>query len=361
MALSDRLTSGLARLGRIAAGCSAALSHFMVCGAVAIGAVSASTGQEKATVGEPRVIKVRTLLLPETEAADTGNAALERVAERRSRRTSKPAPEAPVEKQPSPAEAPKEPEPPPAPPTTQPTLPEAPPVTSWTDAEVAAALAQCVKLLAPIKAEVEPQPPVRSGQCGTPAPVLLKRIGKDLLPLQPAAMTNCAMVGALHTWVEEVLQPAAQELLGSPVAKLVGTASYVCRNRNGDINGPISEHAFANAFDISGFVLADGRTVSVLADWGPVARDKVPATPVPATTPSPVPPVARQKASPSALAGPKPSVAPPPELSQASQFLRRIHAQSCRHFGTVLGPESNDAHRNHLHLDLKSRRRPFCE
>ena len=43
-------------------------------------------------------------------------------------------------------------------------------------------------------------------------------------------------------------------------------------------------------------------------------------------------------------------------------FLRDVHAGACRIFGTVLGPEANEAHRNHLHLDLARRRRSaFCE
>jgi hypothetical protein len=46
----------------------------------------------------------------------------------------------------------------------------------------------------------------------------------------------------------------------------------------------------------------------------------------------------------------------------AARFLRRIHAGGCGPFGTVLGPESNEAHRNHLHLDLAPRKRSaFCE
>ena len=362
MALRERLHPHLARFGRIAASGSAGLSHFALGGAVAMGLLTAFAPAEVPAPLEPRVIKVRTLLIPESEAADTDtrNGALERVAESRSRRSAKAKREpTPAAKEPEQA-APKE-LPPPPQPLPQHPPPEVTPAPAWTDAEVAAALAQCVKLLGPVMAEVEPQAPVRNGECGTPAPVLLKRIGKDAIPLQPPAMTNCLLAAKLYSWVEDVLQPAARELLGSPVAKLVGTASYVCRNRNGDPNGPISEHAFANALDISGFMLADGRIINVLADWGPVARDKLPATPTPATTPSPAPAIPRQKAAPSALAGPKQSVPPPADLSPNAQFLRRVHAKSCGLFGTVLGPEANEAHRNHLHLDMKSRRRAFCE
>ena len=43
-------------------------------------------------------------------------------------------------------------------------------------------------------------------------------------------------------------------------------------------------------------------------------------------------------------------------------FLRRLHRGACATFGTVLGPEANDAHRDHFHFDLAPRRRAaFCE
>ena len=45
-----------------------------------------------------------------------------------------------------------------------------------------------------------------------------------------------------------------------------------------------------------------------------------------------------------------------------TQFLRSIHASACKIFGTVLGPEANDAHKNHFHLDMAERKSgSFCE
>ena len=37
-------------------------------------------------------------------------------------------------------------------------------------------------------------------------------------------------------------------------------------------------------------------------------------------------------------------------------FLRKTHETACSIFSTVLGPEANEAHRNHLHFDLAPRR-----
>jgi len=43
-------------------------------------------------------------------------------------------------------------------------------------------------------------------------------------------------------------------------------------------------------------------------------------------------------------------------------FLRAAHETACKRFGTVLGPEANEAHRNHFHLDMAKRRNGnYCE
>jgi hypothetical protein len=46
-----------------------------------------------------------------------------------------------------------------------------------------------------------------------------------------------------------------------------------------------------------------------------------------------------------------------------SAFLRAVQEAACKRFKTVLGPESDKAHRNHFHIDLAERRNDFriCE
>lgn len=359
-------------------------------------------------------------------------------------------------------------------PGTAPPEPPAP-LTKWSEAETAAALRECLALLAPIAAGLDVSEPMRAGDCGSPAPVLLRSVGSaSRIEMKPAATLNCRMVAKLHDWVETTLQPAARAELGSPVVRIIGSSGYSCRNRYGLANAPISEHAFANAIDIGGFVLADGRTVSVLGAWGPTARDttrdkdatKLAKSAKPAATelrtkvaaaaeaashpPAHASAAERQPASPerpsgsqriasaskqplpgrSALGNPPPSPAdaaraaseihgpaapaagsgaddlPPAlpgskdaarskdatkardaamkdaerarkaaedaaakdakdkereaekaKLAEAqSRFLKRLHSGACRTFATVLGPEANEAHRNHFHFDLKERR-----
>ena len=82
--------------------------------------------------------------------------------------------------------------------------------------------------------------------------------------------------------------------------------SYNCRNVAGSDRR--SAHAQANAVDVSGFVLADGRRITVLGNW----TQGTPAE---------------------------------------RQFLRLVANSACKRFGTVLGPEYNPAHRNHFHVE----------
>lgn len=44
---------------------------------------------------------------------------------------------------------------------------------------------------------------------------------------------------------------------------------------------------------------------------------------------------------------------PDPEVKA---FLREAHEAACRIFGTTLGPEANDDHRNHFHIDMAQRK-----
>jgi hypothetical protein len=175
-------------------------------------------------------------------------------------------------------------------------------------------------------------------------------------------------------------------------------------------NAKLSQHALANAIDIGGFKLADGRAIKVLKGWGLTERDKIALAkakakaeaeakakaaadakaarakgtdakqkadvadaahsdkrPVPVTQASLTLSPAKKDAAASAAEG-KPAAekaaapADPPKPTAENLFLRAIHDGACKDFGTVLGPEANDPHRNHFHLDLIPRRRhAICE
>jgi hypothetical protein len=69
------------------------------------------------------------------------------------------------------------------------------------------------------------------------------------------------------------------------------------------------------------------------------------------------------KATSVAVAPPSPPpVATEPVADPKSLFVKHVHDAACKDFGTVLGPEANEAHKNHFHLDMKARRRSsFCQ
>ena len=140
-------------------------------------------------------------------------------------------------------------------------------------------------------------------------------------PLAPGGLVmQCPLAVRYVIWDRQVLQPAAQEIFGSKVARVGNAGSYSCRRIYGqtDPSAKPSEHARANALDIGSMTLEDGRTVSVLADWDGTG----------------------------------------PRGAEGQGFLYRIRNGACRVFSTVLSPDYNEAHANHLHLDGAPR--PLC-
>lgn len=256
---------------------------------------------------------------------------------------------------------------------TEPPVPE-----TWSADEIAAAEQLCENLLGGVAAEVDRLDPLRSGSCGTPKPVLLRRIGSgEGLALEPPATTNCAITARLYQWFETVAQPAAKNAFGSRIVKVRNASAYMCRNRYNDPAQKISEHAFANALDISAFELADGRTVDVKRYWGLVVEsEEAQRVAQAARTPTQLGAAEKTSIKPSGLgvravtagisqtkAEAKPRRAEPSTNQTAElTFLRELHAGACGIFSTVLGPEANRAHHDHFHFDLKGRRgAAYCE
>jgi len=59
---------------------------------------------------------------------------------------------------------------------------------------------------------------------------------------------------------------------------------------------------------------------------------------------------------PNRLGGPKPAAVDPATAPGGkTDFLRAAHRSACKVFNTVLGPEANNAHLNHFHLDMAER------
>ncbi len=137
--------------------------------------------------------------------------------------------------------------------------------------------------------------------------------------LKPAATLACPIVSALDQWIAGAVQPAALHWFHQPVVEIKQISAYSCRGMNGNSNAHISEHAFGNALDIAGFVLADGRKVSVQYGWHGAPEEQA--------------------------------------------FLHDVQLAACREFSTVLAPGANIYHYNHIHVDLmrRSSGRQICE
>lgn len=149
-------------------------------------------------------------------------------------------------------------------------------------------------------------------QCGYADGVRFAPGGSRGIAFVPAAPgTSCPVAAALSLWEWEVVQPAAQRHFGAAVARIEHLGSYSCRRMYGRSAGDWSEHATADAIDIAAFRLADGTRIGVAEDWG--------------------------------------------EGGEKAAFLREVRTGACRLFSTVLSPDYNAAHRDHLHLDEAER------
>jgi hypothetical protein len=137
------------------------------------------------------------------------------------------------------------------------------------------------------------------------------------LPVSGLKSLRCPLARNFLAWLRNGVAPAARELLGSDLVRVETMGSYSCRGIVGNAAsaGRLSEHGLANAVDVSGFILADGRRITIQGDWRSGNE-------------------------------------------RTRQFLAIIHRSACKRFQTVLGPDYNAAHYNHLHLDMG--RGPFC-
>jgi hypothetical protein len=107
----------------------------------------------------------------------------------------------------------------------------------------------------------------------------------------------------------------------------------------------LSEHALANAIDISDFILASGERIAVIDSW----RSDNP--------PLPVPNLDRTSSSTASMQRVSVRLDDPERA-----FLKSVHDDACGVFGTVLGPGADEVHKSHLHLDMKERRGgSFCQ
>ena len=142
--------------------------------------------------------------------------------------------------------------------------------------------------------------------------LVLRPISDSGLAFVPRDLvTSCPVAAALHLWERDTVQPAALRLLGERIAAIDHYGSYSCRRIGSGSEGAYSEHATANAVDIAAFRTASGRRISVKRDW--------------------------------------------PDSDAEAAFLREVRDGACTLFATVLSPDYNAAHADHLPFDQARR------
>jgi hypothetical protein len=147
------------------------------------------------------------------------------------------------------------------------------------------------------------------GGCGGEDLVRLEAIvlpDKRRVAVSPPAPLRCAMATAIADWVRTDVVAIAQKLGSEPVG-LDNFDSYECRGFNRIPGAHLSEHGRANALDVRAIKLANGRSIA-LTDRG-VPREQ----------------------------------------------RESVRQSVCARFMTVLGPDSDWYHEEHIHLDLAER------
>ena len=175
---------------------------------------------------------------------------------------------------------------------------------------------QCVATLRRTGATIAARPPLDGGPGCSVANVVdldAVEVGGRRVAVTSLDKTSCTAADAFVDWARSGVAAAARRHFGSDLARIETMGSYSCRNVAGTSRR--SAHSTADAIDVSGFVLADGRRITLLAAWN-------------GGTPA----------------------------EQA--FLRDVHRAGCRSFGMVLGPDYNASHRDHFHLERAGQN--FC-
>ena len=151
------------------------------------------------------------------------------------------------------------------------------------------------------------------GACGGEDLVRLEAIvlpDKHRVAVTPPAPLRCTMASAIADWVRtDVL--ALAERLGSEPAVLDNFDSYECRGFNRVPGAHLSEHGRVNALDVRAIKLADGRSITLT------------------------------------------------DRSVPREIRESVRQSACARFMTVLGPDSDWYHEEHIHLDLAERRNNY--
>jgi hypothetical protein len=164
---------------------------------------------------------------------------------------------------------------------------------------------------ADVRFDIPLMPVAAKTSCAIEAPVRLKSLTSQTrtvteirLPQEP--IVSCQFAERLTAWLGHLVAPLIAGRMSTDLRALRTGPGYECRNRNGAADGKLSAHAVGKAIDISAFEVASGKLIPIKPDGDKEMRDVV----------------------------------------------ESLRIAACGWFTTVLGPGSDAAHADHLHVDI---------
>ncbi|WAT02821.1 extensin family protein [Rouxiella chamberiensis] len=145
------------------------------------------------------------------------------------------------------------------------------------------------------------------GQCPLTDAVRVQNFGK--VSLSSSFLASCPLAVSTTMFVAQAAAPVAERVMNQRLIRIDHLGSFACRNVYHRAEGRISEHATADALDVSGFRMTGGENVTVAGGWK--REDKT------------------------------------------STFLHDVFSEGCPFFGNIIGPDYNAAHANHFHLGMR--------
>ena len=128
--------------------------------------------------------------------------------------------------------------------------------------------------------------------------------------IKPAPYLQCPMAEQLALWLRDDTTPLLAAI-GGVLKSLETYDDFSCRGRNRKMFGKVSEHGKANAIDLRGFTLQDGRYIHLT------------------------------------------------DIKADKPLRAGARVSACARFKTVLGPGSDGYHDEHIHIDLAERRNDY--
>ncbi|MEZ5722855.1 MAG: extensin family protein [Paracoccaceae bacterium] len=126
------------------------------------------------------------------------------------------------------------------------------------------------------------------------------------VPVSGGPTIDCTTAIALNDWVRHRVMQAVGRTPAAGSPRPEQRIALFCRSRNNVRGAKLSRTSFGHAIDVSGVTLKDGTTLTVLDHW---------------------------------------------RSGKYGSVIKAMHSSACGTFGTVLGPNADRHHQNHLHLD----------